>query len=114
MRKALLFLLGGLPAFAAAEIGSFTGTIDILAIKDEVIQGADTSFVEIKNFNSTGSCPKGSNYVRLIIRDGNSGNRQYSMLLSAAATKSEIRVSFDSAFKNSEGYCYIRYVRYQF
>ena len=98
------------------EAAVFTHTAQIyqLNAKDSVIQGADTSFVELKQFSSDGTCKIGLGVVRAIIRDDYAGDRQYSLLLSAAVSNNEVMVKVDDNFKNSEGYCYLLNVRYQF
>jgi len=90
------------------------GKVKELTIKDSVIQGNDKSFVELESFLEAGSCPKGSGVIRAIIRDNESGDRQYSMLLSAAVSQQEVQLKVNDDYKNAEGYCYIMNVRYIF
>ena len=114
MYRVIVFLALLLSFNASAEITNFTGEIRQLVAKDNVLQGEDESFVEMSGFSSAGSCKNGLYGVRAVIRDSDAGSRQFSLLLSAAVSKSTIRVQVDDTYKNSGGYCYLRNVRYEF
>lgn len=112
MKKFLILIVSLIGVNSNAEIVSHTGTVKELVAKDSTMQGQNTSYVEINGFDTAGSCKKGSFFVRAIIRDNDSGNRMYSMLLGAVMANKDVKIQVDDGFKNSEDYCYIRNVRF--
>ena len=115
MKQTFIFLICTLLTSALhAQVFKSDGEIYQLVVKNKAIQGGNTSFVEIKGFNEAGSCPKGGVYIKAVIPDEESGDRMYSLLLSAALSKTEVEIQVDTSHVNSEGYCYLRNVRYVF
>lgn len=103
----IFFAISGASMGAYADTYSYTGKIKRLGtilIRDE------SDYIILSGFTSAGSCPTTSNgLVTVRIPYGESGDRSYSMALSAYASGVEITVAVDDSNKHPiDGGCFLK------
>lgn len=69
---------------------------------------SDADFILLNNFTSAGSCPKSEGLVVARFPSGDSGDRSFSIALSAKMNGKSVLLAVDDGFKNNNGYCYVK------
>jgi len=107
----VLVLLMAVVRFADAAPHNASGTVNILNLPDGASQGPNQSWVTIAGVSSLGTCPTNGGLVLLRLRDDIPGQKQFSTLLAAKLTGSNVSVFVDDAYVDPAGFCYLLFLQ---
>jgi len=100
-------LLGSSQALATFYAG--TGTVAAIVTNDST-WGADQDYFVLAGVTSLGTCPTQGGMVVFRLKDDAKGQRQFAVILATKVSGSQVTADVDDAFKDSQGYCYLRHL----
>jgi hypothetical protein len=106
-----LTLITSVSTTATASVISTVGLISRIRVHDSAAPfETDANWLMIEGFNSAGICREHGGSILIKIMDDDRGRQQLSLAIAAMLANRSVEINIDDDYRDSEGFCYLRYI----